>query len=550
MANPQDLRELIARLEARGKLYRYREPIDKDTELIPFYRVQLRGLPDHERKVILFESVTDANGGRYGMSVLAGIYGVSEEVFALTLGCDSYLEVLDRWHQAHQQPIPPVVVERGPVQDVVHVGDAIAQVGLDMLPVPVEEPGFSGMIRAGLPMITKDAETGIRNVGTYNGFFRARDRLIASGMQGKHAGFYHWSPARRRGEPLPLAIVIGCTPEVMLAGSARIPYGVDELAIAGGMAGAPVELVRCNTVPLEVPAHAEVVIEGLVSTEVCEPNGAFGEFTGYVKLDSENLPIMQVTAITHRKDAMWTPVLVGFPPSDCNLVFGFCYAAQVYHRARYECGLPVEEVYFPQLSGGKHLCIVRVHDGTPRDVVSRILDEAMENSDAKYIVAVDSDINVRDPELVNWAMAFRSQPDEDVRVVPKRRRLDASANRPVRPGAYIGSLDPSIAPISKSAEMEFFPGRSQIYVTLIDATRKWSFPPVALPRREYMERALKLWEMQEVLPKPQMSEPWYGYELGYWTEDLEDDAQLIVGGRYSAVGAKTAQRQRPIQDRN
>src|SRR5487761_722347 len=114
MAASRDVRELVRLLEQHGKVHRYRGSINKDTELMPFYRVQLRGLPDADRKVILFEDVVDANGKRYDMSVLAGIYGVSEEVFLLTLDCPDYVSALEKWHTGLTQPLPPVLVESGP----------------------------------------------------------------------------------------------------------------------------------------------------------------------------------------------------------------------------------------------------------------------------------------------------------------------------------------------------------------------------------------------------------------------------------------------------
>jgi UbiD family decarboxylase len=134
----------------------------------------------------------------------------------------------------------------------------------------------------------------------------------------------------------------------MLAGSADIPYGMDELAVAGGIAGAPVELVRCKTIPLEVPAYAECIIEGIISTETVEPRLPFGEYPGYINVDYNVRPVMQVTAVTHRRDAMFTPVLVGFPPSDTNAVWGFCQSAMMYEHLRYGCPFPVDEVYCPQ----------------------------------------------------------------------------------------------------------------------------------------------------------------------------------------------------------
>ncbi len=544
MTEFRDLRGLLSILEKRGKVYHYRDPINKETELIPFYRIQMRGLPEEERKVFVFDNVVGAAGNKYDLSVLAGIYGASDEILAMGMGCDSYVGMLERWHHALEHPIPPVVVDDGPVHEVVHTGDWIREVGLDALPVPVEDPGFSGMIRTGLPMFTKDPHTGIRNVGTYNAFFRARDRIAAGIAPNKHAIYYHLNGARNDdAEGMPLAIVIGANPDVMLVGSARIPYGEDELAIAGGISGAPVELVRCRTIPLEVPSTAEIVIEGRLSTEMVEPRGAFGEYPGHLNVDRTPCPVMTVTAITHRRGGMFTPVPVGFPPSDCNAVFGFCYSGQVYHHLKYELRLPVEEVYFPQLGGGSNFCAIRVSDGANQDQTWTMLQEAAAVSDAKYLIAVDFDVNLHDSELLVWAMSFRTQPDADVRIIPGgMRKFDPSATH------RSGRLDPSAAPIAPGGALG--PGaRKEFFLTLVNATRKYPYPPVALPRKDYMERAHELWKAQEVLPTPRLQEPWHGYFLGYWNDDLQDDADLTLRGEYSKVGDKTKRDQRQVWTR-
>jgi 4-hydroxy-3-polyprenylbenzoate decarboxylase len=533
VAEYRGLPELVELLEKQGKLYRYHDRINKDTELIPLYRVQMRGVPESERRALLFENVVGNRGESYDLAVLAGVYGASDEILAIGMGCTGYVEMLVRWHQALENPLAPVRVEAGPAQEVVLTGTEIKERGLDILPVPVEDPGFSGMIRTGLPMVTKDPETGIYNIGTYNGFFRSRDRIAAGIAPNKHAVYYHLRSAQRRGEQLPIAILIGCSPAVMLVGSARIPYGVDDLAVAGGITGEPVPLVTCKTIPLEVPADTEIVIEGLVSIDTEEPRGAFGEYPGHLNVDRTPCPVLHVTAITHRRNAMFTPVPVGFPPSDCNAVFGFCYAAQVYHRLKYECGLPVEEVYFPQEGGGSNFCAIRVSDGASQEAVWEMLQEAAANSDAKYVMAVDFDVNLRDSQLLIWALSFRSQPDEDVRVIPAgKRRFDPSADH------RSGRLDPSAAPIGAGGRKEFF-------LTLINATRKYPYPPVALPRKEYMERAIQLWNAQEVLPT-HLQDPWHGYLLGYWNADLQEDADFIVQGQYAKAGEKSAKRQRKV----
>lgn len=532
MANFHDLRGLVNLLEERGKLFRFRGAINKDTELVPLFRIQMRGLSESERKVFLFDNVVGAKGKKYDMSVLVGVYAASEDVLAIGMRCQGYIEMLEKWHHCLTNPIAPVLVDSGPVQEVVHVGDEIKQLGLDEFPVPVEDPGFSGMIRTGVPMITKDAETGIRNVGAYNGFFRARDRLIAGIGPSKHAMAHHWEAARQRKEGLPIAIVIGCVPEVMLVASAPIPYGADELAVAGAVAGSPIELVRCRTIPLEVPAHAEAVIEGIVSTEIMEPLLPFGEYPGYFRVDLNIRPIIQVTAVTHRRNAMFTPLLVGFPPSDDNLISGFCESAQMYHYLKYERRLPVEEIHLPQSGGGSNFCLIRVRAGASQETVSQILGAAEKCTHSKYVVAVDADVDLRAPELLIWALSFSTQPKEDFTIVP----------------GHTAGLDPSAAPTgSGRSRMSSTEGRKLSRV-LVNATRKWPYPPVGLPRKEYMERALRLWQEQRDLPPPRLKEPYYGYSLGYWSQELQEYADLIAHGEYLKVGEKMAKLQTRVTD--
>src|SRR6266511_1252402 len=117
MAYYRDLRAFVAELERRGKLWRYSEPIDKDTELIPFHRLQLRGIEPAHRRAILFERPVNAHGMEYPMSVLAGIYGASSEIHVLGLGCSSAAELQERWHEALTNPIDPVIVDTGPVHE-------------------------------------------------------------------------------------------------------------------------------------------------------------------------------------------------------------------------------------------------------------------------------------------------------------------------------------------------------------------------------------------------------------------------------------------------
>jgi 4-hydroxy-3-polyprenylbenzoate decarboxylase len=207
MAYYRDLRELVTLLEQRGKIWRYSEPIDKDTELIPFHRLQLRGVAAEARRAILFERPVNRYGREYP-PVLAGIYGGSPDIHVLGMGCDSAAELQERWHQALTRPIEPVIVEDGPVHEEVHTGEELTQLGLEALPAPLEDPGFSGMIRTGTPLVTRDPVTRTRNVGAFNAFFHARDRLVA-GFGPFRQSFHHFLGYRQRGERCPVAIVVG-----------------------------------------------------------------------------------------------------------------------------------------------------------------------------------------------------------------------------------------------------------------------------------------------------------------------------------------------------
>ena len=523
-----DLREFIGELERRGKLQRIKRQVNKDTELMPLFRLQFRGLAEENRKAFLFENVTDAKGRRYDMKVMPGSYGASREIFALGMGCERPEEVYEKWRHACTHPIEPVLVNSGPVQEEVHTGAELTTLGLDEFPSPVEEPGFSGTIRTTTPFITKDPDTGVRNVGTYSGHFRARDRLMAGIGTVRHTMIYHWRTAAKRNEPLPVAITVGTLPNIVSVGSANLPYGVDELAVAGGIAGRPVELVRCKTIPLEVPANAEIVIEGELSTEWMEPYSAFGEYPGYMQAEDHSNVIMKVTAITHRREAIFTPILVGLPPSESNCISRTCREMIIYNFLKYSCNLPVvQEVCCAEMGGGWNFWVIRIkksHPSQPRQILHAA---AGQDPGGKVIIVVDDDINPKDMDMVSWALSYSMQPHNDVEIIMGR----------------VPRLDPSGAPPHVKGEGgRSFPGEKGASVLLIDATRKWPYPPVALPGKPYMEAAMEIWK-EEGLPELSLRPPWFGYTLGKWTEDHRENADLMVRGEYLKLGEKMAGRQ-------
>src|SRR6185312_9094972 len=286
----RDLRAHIATLEREGLLCRVDHPINKDTEMHPLVRWQYRGgIPDSERKAFLFTNVTDSRGRSYDPPVLvAGLAG-SRRIYGIGMQC-ALEEVGERWESALAHPLEPTVVDGpAPAQEVVHAGaDLEAWGGLLNFPTPISTPGYDNApYLSSAHFITKDPETGVRNCGNYRGQFKSATTMGVYYVPHANDAAIHWAKAKARGEHLPVAIVIGAPAPVAYAAVNRMPIELDELAVAGGLAGAPMQLVKCKTVDLEVPAESEVVIEAYTRTAFLEPEAPFGDSHGFVHPRSE-----------------------------------------------------------------------------------------------------------------------------------------------------------------------------------------------------------------------------------------------------------------------
>lgn len=536
MAYFRDLREFVAELDRVGKLWRISDPFNKDTDLVPFFRLQQRGLPPQQRRAILFEQPVGASGRHYAMSVLAGVYGASREIHLLGMQCASPAELQERWHRALSNPIEPVIVESGPVHEEVHTDRELEEAGLEALPVPLEEVGYSCMIRTGTPMVTRNPTTGVRNAGCYNAFFQSRTTMHP-GLNSSREAYHLWRAAGEAGQPFPVAVVVGPTPNFMAVGAAPLPPDMDEYAVAGGLVGEPLQLVRCKTVPLEVPATAEIVIEGWLDPNIVEPRAPFGEYPGYIEGDWGEYPLMRVSAITHRANAMFTPITVGFPPSDTNVVWGDAQAGVLYHQLRSQ-GLPVLEVYHPEATGGSDITVLRLANGT-REHAWKALDAASNLKESKWFITVDEDVDPTDPGLLWWALTYNvHRLGDEIRILEGRRgALDPSAHPPY------GSTD---AGQWADQERRGDTGK-RLQKVLINAMRPWPYPPLALPAKGYMERALEIWDERPDAPPLTLQPPWYGYELGHWPEQYRELARIMIDGDFTRAGEILAAGQRRIR---
>jgi 4-hydroxy-3-polyprenylbenzoate decarboxylase len=514
-----DFQQHLKALEAAGLLVRIDRPIDKDTELHPLVRWQFQGgVPEEKRRAFLFTNVIDGSGKKYDMPVVVGALSANPDIYAIGMG-KSVGDIGKAWIDAVAHPIAPVRINTpAPCQEVVIQGDDLKKPdgGLKLLPVPISTPGFDAAPYFTATLcVTMDPENGIQNMGTYRAGLKATDRLgvrMASRIGGA-GGYQHWLKHRKLKTPMPIAIVNGCAPVVTFTGPQKLAIDMDEMGVAGALAGEPIRTVKCVTVDLEVPADAEIVIEGLIDPELLEPEGPFGESHGYIALEDVNMS-MQVTAITHKRAPVFVSIVSQVTPSESSVIKKVAYEPMFLSHLRDHLGIKgIRGVSLHEpLSNVRPVIFLIFAQGTPRTEVWRGLNGASDlRADCgKIVVAVSEDIDPTNTDAVFWSMAYRANPIEDVHVAPHRA----------------GGHGPKAGRRSNDSSM------------LIDATLKQPFPPLALPTREYMERARKIWDELE-LPTLSPQPPWHGYTLGDWNDTWETYAKRAVTGGWEQSGRET-----------
>jgi UbiD family decarboxylase len=520
---PLDFQSHLAALEARGLLLRIDRPINKDTELHPLVRWQFQGgLKEDQRRAFLFTNVIDSSGRRYDIPVAVGALAASPRIYAVGMG-RPVEEIEAAWVRAITSPIPPILVDAPPCQAVVITGEELSGIGkgLTRLPVPISTPGFDAApyLTATL-CVTRDPETGIQNMGTYRAALKATDRLgvrMASRIGGA-GGYLHWKKYNRRGEPMPCAIVVGCAPVAMFTGGMKLPVDLDELAVAGGLAGVPIRMAKALTVDLNVPVDAEIVIEGLIDPDLLEPEGPFGESHGHVALEDFNMS-MRVSAITHRRSPVFASIISQVTPSESSVLKKVAMEPLFFTHLRRHLGIKeVRRVVMHEpLSNLRKVIFVQYAHGTPRSEVWRGLHGAstLLSDCGKVCIAVSEDVDPTNADAVFWSLAYRANPMQDTHIAPHR-----SAGHGPKSGP-----------------------RDEDSTILIDATLKHSAPPLALPARQYMEQARTIWQelgLPTLTPQP----PWHGYSLGDWSPAWERYAERAVAGQWQQSGEETFARRR------
>ena len=426
-----NLRDLIARARAGGHLVEIDLPTDPNLEMA---RVILR----YDGRPVLFNAVSDYPGWR----VLAGLAS-AREYFALALGVPVG-ELIHALVAALEQPAAPEIVTEAPCQEVVE-----HDVDLGRLPILRHFPFDGGpYITAGI-LVANDPDYG-RNL-SFHRLLRLDARRLAARVverRGTHTAL------RKSAGDLPVAICIGNSLPILLAASMSPPAGVDELAIANALA--PVPAVPCKTVPLQVPADCELVLEGRL-THTTAPEGPFVDLTETIDFVRPG-PVVEVDCITHRQDPTYQALLPG--KLEHKLLMGMPKEPTIFAAVNQVCRC-TNAVITPGGASWLH-AVVQIDKRSPQDGWAAIEAAFRGHGSLKHVVVVDTDVNPYDPAEVEWAIATRFQADRDLLVLSEQ------------PGS---SLDPSGT---------HQPGQKAITAKMgLDATVPWGAEPSAFQRVRY-----------------------------------------------------------------
>ena len=523
--NYPDLHDHLKALDDAGLLVTVDREINKDTEMHPLVRWQFRGgIEEKDRKAFLFTNVVDTKGKKFDMPVAVGVLAANRKIYAMGMGC-AVEEVQKRWNEAIASPISPNPIsgDEAPCQEIVIEGAELDQPGnaLDALPVPISTPGWDvGPVATLTQFVTKDPDNGLQNMGNYRAQVKGKKRMGMNPSLELRPGIYtHWEKMKARGEKLPAAVVLGAPSCVTFTAAQKLPEQMEEITVAGGLVGSPVNVVRARTVDLMVPAEAEVVVEGFIDTEMLEPEAPFGESHGHVNLQEFNA-FMDVTCITRRSNAVMTSIISQVTPSESSCIKQVAYETIFINHMRDALGIKgIQRVALHEpLTNIRKLIVLVCDRGMPRTEIWRGLYGAatLLRAGGKFVIAVNDDIDPSNADALFWAMAYRCNPILDMEVLPHRDQ--GHGPRSKRNNGEDGSV-------------------------LYDATLKENFPPISLPKRHFMENAAKIWE-EIGLPKLKPEKPWFGYSLGEWGEDFEEAAKMATDSEYWAYGERIAQRRR------
>lgn len=475
----QDLREWIEKLESEGDLAKVTKEVDWNLEIGAIARENMdRGGP-----TLLFENIKDHKDAICKRLITCSLSTHSRVAMMLGLPKDSpYKDIIQVWRKRTKERVKPVIIDSGPCKENIIKGD---DVDLFQFPAPhwqkLDGGRYIGTFHG---VVTKDPDTGWLNVGMYRQMIHDKKTTTISVAQGQHIWF-HWRKYRPRGKNMPLAVAIGWDQALPAVAASPVPTGVDEYDIMGSLRQSPVELVKCETADLYVPASSEIVLEGEVITDTSQfiTCGPFGEFTGHYGPASRR-PRFNVKCITFRDDPILQGTLEGMPINEDHTLCSVSHSAVIWDLLE-ERMTGITGVNSDPSTAYANL-IVQIDNsyyGQVHQVAANVWSSHLSNMMCKNIIVCDQDVDIYDLNRVFWALGYRVNPSKDIIQFP----------------GWISPLDPVVHPKDRIG-----PGVNKGIRLLIDATKPienpraeeyWGekFAVVAYPDDETMDKVRKKW---------------------------------------------------------
>ncbi|MDO9443443.1 MAG: UbiD family decarboxylase [Beijerinckiaceae bacterium] len=488
-----DLRGWIDALRSAGEIKEIDAEVDWNVELGTIMRLA-QGAGDGP--ALLFNNIKDYNAAdsRCRRVFGCGLSSYKRLCMMLGLPADTHRrELVKLGRDILSQRIEPKIVETGPVKENILKGD---KVNLYDFPSPIWNRVDGGRyILTYAACITKDPVTNVVNVGIYRGMVASATEIPMLMWRAQHIG-HHFTAWQNAGhKEMPIAFVIGWEPSLGFCAGQPVAKGVSEFDVMGAIRGAPVELVKCETVDLHVPASAEIVIEGMVGLdpESYIMEGPFAEFTGYVAGDKSPKPAARITCITHRNDPILRGSIEGSMPGSysenavCSSIMRAATAWNVLDRA----GVPgITDVWCPPVHAGINLLVQmkQSYRGQAKQAANAIWGSSAAHVRYKHITVVDDDIDIHDYAAVDWAIAYRVNAGEnDIVIMPATfgAGLDPSTRRRDRNAALFGTGKWNRLLIDATINLDYDPDPD------LGGAR---FPPTVWPSKEDHAAVIKRWK--------------------------------------------------------
>ena len=403
MTEYADFRGFLDFLEKKDQLLRVQREVDTRFDIA----AGIRKVSDTDGPALLYENIKDYPGWR----VAAGVFA-TRKLLALALEVPEE-KMLEHYQQLEQRSLPAQEVTAGPVQEVVISGD---EVDLSQLPIAIHSELDQGpYITIGV-QFAKDPETGRGNLGIHRMLLLGKNRLTVWAPPDHHLGRLI-AKAEDRGQGLPIATIIGADPRIIIASQVKTDLGVDEMEIAGGIKGAPIEMIPCKSIPVSAPADAEIIIEGVTIAGERVADGPLAEYTGCYSAEKQ-APVLEVTAITMRKEPIYHTCLTGLPVTENHVLIELPNLIRVRQEAR-KIVPEVRDVCVTPGGTFRHHVVVSIkkrHEEEARNVILGLLATGI---GIKQVIVVDEDIDVASSQDVEWALSTRMQPDRDIIIVPR-----------------------------------------------------------------------------------------------------------------------------------